>query len=227
MSWIINQIKSAFFKEEPLQNAIKTIQELSDLFLMSDLEEKYMTEFVRIAPGAVFSKSHFGSSEIDELMSKDLYRMMRKDYRFHALRLNTSRDVGTNHVRVYFNRKAYVELRDEINVKLPIEVARKSAIRAFYESPENFLYIVNQYELSLHTALETIRENKEYNNGHVDPIVEQRAERIFILFLLALEEKVQENKEIERLHKKATVESHLERLDNEIDYIDRFIRGDN
>lgn len=224
----INQIKSFIFKEEePLQNTIKTIEELSYLFLISNLEEKRITEFVRIAPGIAVSNSYFESSEIDVPMSKGLYRTIRDDHRFYTLRANCHRETSADLVRVYINRNAYIKLRDKFNIKLPLQVERKNILRAFYASPEKFIYIVNQYELSLHTALETIKENKEYNDGKVDPIIEERAERIFLLFLLALEEKIQENKEIEKLHRKATVESHLERLDNEIDYIDKFIRGDN
>ena len=85
-----------------------------------------------------------------------------------------------------------------------------------------YYYIFSKYEDSIYIVANTLKDVYEHNGG-LDDEVFQKVYVIIWKFKVALEEKTGELKHIEKLQHQAVSKSLIDRLDNEIEFIDKYL----
>lgn len=90
-----------------------------------------------------------------------------------------------------------------------------------FDNP-TYYYIFSKYEDSIYIVANTLKDVYEHNGG-LDDEVFQKVYVIIWKFKVALEEKTSELKHIEKLQHQAVSKSLIDRLDNEIEFIDKYL----
>lgn len=84
-------------------------------------------------------------------------------------------------------------------------------------------YIFSRYEDSVNIVLNTIKEDKQENNGIISDDVLEKSKLIINKLNIAIDKKKVEVKKIQILQDKAAQKSRIGRLDSELEFIDKFI----
>ena len=87
----------------------------------------------------------------------------------------------------------------------------------------SFSYLISKYELTLHTILNTLHESREIS-GYIDDRVKSKSIELLIDFSARVFECNVEKEEKKKRDLKATNDSLLKRLDDEEEYVNKFIK---
>lgn len=82
-----------------------------------------------------------------------------------------------------------------------------------------YTYPLNKYELTVLTALNTLSEGKEANDGTIPPAIQERVQLLLSSFAIAIFKVEQNRIEHEERMRNATNDSLVERLNAEIEFV--------
>lgn len=85
-----------------------------------------------------------------------------------------------------------------------------------------YRYIFSRYEDSINIVLNTIKEDKQENNGIISDDILEKSKLIINKLNIAIDKKKEEVKKIQILQDKAAQISRIGRLESELDFIDKF-----
>ncbi|MGG0667774.1 hypothetical protein ABE073_04510 [Lederbergia citrisecunda] len=87
----------------------------------------------------------------------------------------------------------------------------------------DYFYVFCKYEDSIHIVATTLKDDYNNNNGEINEEVFQKAKTIIEKCGETIVKRYKELEHIEELQKEAVSKSLINRLDNEIDFIDKYI----
>lgn len=102
----------------------------------------------------------------------------------------------------------------------------KNFIKDNYDNTA-FQYTYCKYEDSINIVMNALKDDKDNNDGEISDEVFQKSKLIINKLGRAIGEKQQEIEHIEQLQKEVVRKSLIGRLDNELEFIDKYLEVDN